>query len=81
MYFLAIHHNALESLRFMRISSASKELSEFNYKFMSVDNNIDWNEYVTQLETAAKQKPSLREGIYLEECKKQPKQQEENTQK
>jgi hypothetical protein len=46
---------------------------------MSVDNNIDWNEYVTQLETAANEKPLLREGIYLDECKKQ--QPEENIQK
>jgi hypothetical protein len=79
MYFLAIHHNALQELRFMRVSSASKALAEFNYNFMAVDNNIDWNEYVTQLETYAKQKTLLREGIYLDECKK--KQPEKNSQK
>lgn len=36
-----------------------------------VENEIDWEEYINQLETSAKEKPLLREGFYIDECKKQ----------
>jgi hypothetical protein len=59
-----------ESYKQAVLQATFRNLAEFNYAFM-VENEIDWEEYINQLETSAKEKPLLREGFYIDECKKQ----------
>jgi hypothetical protein len=72
IFIVIIQANSIykESYKRAVLQATFRNLAEFNYAFM-VDNEIDWEEYIKQLETSAKEKPLLREGFYIDECKRQ----------
>jgi hypothetical protein len=54
-----------------------KKLAKFNYEFIVVNNQSDWDEYIIQLEVAVTGHPNLYEKNYLNECKKKQQPQKE----
>jgi hypothetical protein len=51
-----------------RYQATVKYLAEFNYKFIAIDNQIDWDTYIDQLEKVSSSNSLFYDQLYRHEC-------------